>query len=889
MILVMGMLAFIINVGLFVKAKINLQNATDAAAYSGASVQARQLTNIAYANWELRNVYKEWLFKYYVLGQISLFPDNFRNLSGKGTVSFRLPVSNKLNYNASTAQDNVPVDAYNLPSICIHNNTSKSICGMYLVPGLPRFKPIGVGGITQIHDAIVSDLVSKKSEDCSVRSAINFLAALNWTYGSGDPTTSIPGAPEIASGRPGAWPNAVELAMRIRNLEMIVNRPPIAEGIDYNTAMSLAQTNPEIALNERPYKAFLSAYRNLSGGKYKDQADKKGELDELSSNFKLYEIKNNGYDIKPDTASSFLIPSDYSYQGFGGAPYNTKPYLDLQVMPLNFALMYSTFTSASYDFEGSGATKVEASGACGISKTALPVPGYILGFVKNPEVLTYYAVKGESRFIGLFFPFSNEAGIKLTAYSAAKPFGGRIGPRLFDFENNQAIKPRKDLLRRSVAYFSGVQAPPAGAGFKVGYPIPFAQDFWAYAGGASSVTIGGIPGTASADKPKYGIPNIIYDFDDESDLQAQSSTASTLQNVALNFDPNPASSTEALGLYGKVQFRHLAESFEATPAPGTTITSAQITDAIIRARRPTRYEALNYLIPDFENLDSSNLNQSVPFINKADVLSSGKATNYKLFAPLVGPSTLYKTPAAVEIVINTYISTLQDSVKTYLESLHNVAQSLYNKTTSSSSGKEYQEAALTIHANAGTGDIYPAFLVDGNCKTDIASKFNHFFRGKNKACGMEPLEDMMVKFVAKASENDLKKNYYFGEYYFPGGRPSDHIKSIDLMTAYYPNKRHGADQDILASVHHPLGISSIASYSSRRNYYSTKFVQLAKLLKIQDLAQGATRGIQDYTANPVLKEGSASFVSPDMVGIPVQNYINFDATSGINNNFYLDF
>ena len=65
-------IAFIINIGIFVKAKINLQNAVDAAAFAGASVQARQLSNISYLNWEMRNVYKEWMFKNYVLGNLSL-------------------------------------------------------------------------------------------------------------------------------------------------------------------------------------------------------------------------------------------------------------------------------------------------------------------------------------------------------------------------------------------------------------------------------------------------------------------------------------------------------------------------------------------------------------------------------------------------------------------------------------------------------------------------------------------------------------------------------------------------------------------------------------------------------------------------------------------------
>ena len=130
MILVMSMLAFVINVGLFVKAKINLQNAVDAAAFSGAATQSRQLTNIAYANWELRNTFKEWMFKYYVLGQIGLFPNQLSsaNIAGKGSLDYRLSVPPGLQFNSSTTTTSIPVDAYNMPSICIHNNTSKNIC-----------------------------------------------------------------------------------------------------------------------------------------------------------------------------------------------------------------------------------------------------------------------------------------------------------------------------------------------------------------------------------------------------------------------------------------------------------------------------------------------------------------------------------------------------------------------------------------------------------------------------------------------------------------------------------------------------------------------------------------------------------------------------------------
>src|SRR3954451_23557039 len=60
--------AFVVNTGMLVNAKINLQNAADLAAYAGAAVQARQLNTAAYLNYEMRRNYKKFLFRYYVVG-----------------------------------------------------------------------------------------------------------------------------------------------------------------------------------------------------------------------------------------------------------------------------------------------------------------------------------------------------------------------------------------------------------------------------------------------------------------------------------------------------------------------------------------------------------------------------------------------------------------------------------------------------------------------------------------------------------------------------------------------------------------------------------------------------------------------------------------------------
>ena len=99
------------------------------------------------------------------------------------------------------------------------------------------------------------------------------MAALSWAYSSG--TKEIPGAPLIATNRTGAWPESLELAMRVRNLEMIMNRPPVAD-MDYLSVNNYISVGQEIGLNERPMKAFMSAFKNLGGGKYKDALTEPG-------------------------------------------------------------------------------------------------------------------------------------------------------------------------------------------------------------------------------------------------------------------------------------------------------------------------------------------------------------------------------------------------------------------------------------------------------------------------------------------------------------------------------------------------------------------------------------------------------------------------------------
>ena len=67
--------AMVINVGLIVHDKINLQNSVDLAAYYGASKQAEWLNVIAHNNYQIRQAWKLLTFRYRVLGSLGLLAD----------------------------------------------------------------------------------------------------------------------------------------------------------------------------------------------------------------------------------------------------------------------------------------------------------------------------------------------------------------------------------------------------------------------------------------------------------------------------------------------------------------------------------------------------------------------------------------------------------------------------------------------------------------------------------------------------------------------------------------------------------------------------------------------------------------------------------------------
>jgi hypothetical protein len=328
---------------------------------------------------------------------------------------------------------------------------------------------------------------------------------------------------------------------------------------------------------------------------------------------------------------------------------------------------------------------------------------------------------------------------------------------------------------------------------------------------------------------------------------------------------------------------------------GDNVSGKELLKILFRARRPTKYDAINYLIPVPQVATPAT--NAVSLIQRIQI-EPDIGFYYKLFAPLVGPSTLYKTPNEIEAVMKGYIESNEKAVNTYVEALYDVASGIYTANNGNGTGPSAgpsKAAADTVHINASSGgpkipSLLPA-TTDPNapgCSNDIASQFYHFFRGETVGCGVVPLKNLIVKFIQKHStksdDSGVDKSlFYVAGYYEEPGSQVPNLPSADqLMTAYYPGTRQGANPD--ATISHPLGAGN-EIYSAKRNFYSTKFFPLAKIMDGPNT--DATLGKVDYEGDATLHEGltPAGDLNKE---VHIQNFLKSDPAI-TNNKYFLDF
>ena len=837
-------IAFIVNIGIFVKAKINLQNAVDAAAYAGASVQARQLSNIAYLNWEMRNVYKEWMFKTYVLGNLSL-----TQVSGPSTDPVKLTMD-PFNTGGGEVQD-----GYNVPSVCLDFSASGNVavCKKALIPGLPRFSSTDVLGMEETMDAFVDALSGQKADDCAQRSNINFLTNFIWAYNvpdvpEVDASDLSSDAPEVAANRSGAFPAAFDLALRIRSLEAQVNRAPYSGVCGGGSAYcnqrldELVNANGLSPADERVYKAFQSAWRNLGG----TNCDAEGASDELKCSFTLTELAPQAPDLGgPFSLSNLLIPSSRPAA-------MQKRYLDLKLMPVNYATFYTMLApvSTANGINASGLS-AEATAECVATKVGMPVPGYPLGYVKNPDVLTYYAVKGEGEFVGLFNPFQTSS-IKLTAFAAAKPFGGRIGPMLFNMNhsggNPSYLMPRAPHFKTS-PYVSALDNTnpvdrfgnmPSNNNYQEGMPIPgnynsVGGGFWL------KDETSPIGGWIDSQNIFFAVPNLPYDYPagDPADF-GQYFADNSVQIIKPL--PKGASTTSKAGLYNSRIFEKLKANL-AGLGPGSTVTVENINNGILLSRAPTKYDALNYMVPTPEDLNRELDNDSYGVIlNDTPPVDINGNLVYQmsLYAPLMDdrdPNALYRSVPELVSILEEYTSRQEPAVLKYRGAMNLAAKLIFQKNYSSRTGGNYGISAANAVAGLGTSES--AYTQSSNelynnvrpgCKS-INGKFVWFFTGNsdhvNTATGgCDPKNTL--KNLMQSHWNTLatstEATYHTGEYILPAAGPRS-----ELFSAYRPGEMNDAD----ANGEHTNFLSGQKTNMSR-NFYSSKFMTLKSVTNTAD-------------------------------------------------------
>lgn len=163
--------AMIINVGMIVHDKINLQNSVDLAAYYGAQRQAEILNAIAHQNYQIRQANKLLAWRIRVLGDLGNKEHPFQKQAG---------------YPSDTS---IFSQQGRIPSVCINHDfwgTQQNVCGdaRINIPAIPEVKVIaGFLPWNILTNRIVANLAQNALADCNATTPMNEQIASKWLLG----------------------------------------------------------------------------------------------------------------------------------------------------------------------------------------------------------------------------------------------------------------------------------------------------------------------------------------------------------------------------------------------------------------------------------------------------------------------------------------------------------------------------------------------------------------------------------------------------------------------------------------------------------------------------------------------------------------------------------
>ncbi len=387
--------ALLINVGLLVHHKINLQQSTDLAAYYGAMKQAEMLNVIGHVNFQIRQAWKLMTWRYRILGT---FGFNVSNRPGGLTMPITFSADNppKLTYNSLDQKCPAPINAnlVNAPVFCVGH--------------------VGFG------DWFAPDGGSETAcnVSCSTLDMLNRpISALTPTSG-----TSVPGAGTAGAINASIASANANSAQLCKNFSVINTSQLVGILVAYFREVELKKKN--IELLGKNLLADSSKFMALDKKLVKEGSQKTFENNLTEANLKSV----SGF--KTLNGISSENPDDGQCSNFE----NTFNLIQFEMLQFFLGectsgadVMRDEFYKSIHDLlrDRELTAAIGPENAASVDWLLAPKQKFTTGFEKNPWCNVYYGVRASAEPKIPFLPISK---VKLNAVSIAKPFGGSIGP-----------------------------------------------------------------------------------------------------------------------------------------------------------------------------------------------------------------------------------------------------------------------------------------------------------------------------------------------------------------------------------------------------------------------------------------------------------------------------
>lgn len=390
------MFAMVINIGLLVHHKINLQSSVDLAAYYGAAKQAETLNAIAHINYQIRQSWKLLTWRYRILGMGgdqggslsgSVAPDNVAGNPYRIT-SQSLFLGNERPLDGLDASEK---NANLASAFCISyqpfqpNPADESLCLDTLLKTTDRinlFQPppviAGFIGLSSVARAVAMQALAAIQERCKFAGEKNYVMlaryAASYAFDQGDRKQTI-----------------VQLAKMISDKTddfKQIDGGSAREGIINTLKNNLSIANRQSITEESSQIKIFNALAH-------DQCNSSGVPQGAPPKFLSEVMLAPAFFYLDSKCTSLAIEREIRNLSASNLPYN-RPSLDQEIQELS-------------KYVDSLAPPYNAS----------------VGFEKNPWCMSYIRVEATT---APKIPFSPLGDVKLQAVGYAKPFGGRIGP-----------------------------------------------------------------------------------------------------------------------------------------------------------------------------------------------------------------------------------------------------------------------------------------------------------------------------------------------------------------------------------------------------------------------------------------------------------------------------